>query len=447
MNKPHSLSKQFRNLPMKNYFSFAENNTSYRQELIAGITTFATMAYIIVVNPAILEAAGIPRAATVTATILAAAFGTLMMGLYAKRPFAVAPLMGENAFIAFTVVGVLHYSWQAALAAVFISGVLFAILTVVKVRGYLAEAIPPSLKHSFAVGIGLFLAFIGLNETGIVTLGVAGAPVKMGDFRSPTVLLAIFGFLLTTWLMIKRVRAAIIIGILTVSALSIAFGITSLPEGLASLPAVLRPIALQLDFAGALQWGMFPVILTVFVMVFVDTLATLFGLSSRANLLDANGNLPEIEKPMLTDAVATSIAALLGTTTTGAYIESAAGIESGGRTGFTSLVVAALFLLSLFLAPLFVMIPAHAYGPSLIIVGLLMLDPIRKIPFEDYTELVPAFITIVLMVFTFNIGIGMTAGFVAYPLFKLLTGRTKEVRVGMWVLAGLSLLFFAVTPH
>jgi AGZA family xanthine/uracil permease-like MFS transporter len=432
---------------MKRYFSFDENNTSYKQELLAGATTFVTMAYIIIVNPAILEAAGIPREASVTATILAAAFGTLMMGVYAKRPFAVAPLMGENAFIAFTVVGVLHYSWQTALAAVFISGVLFILLTLLRVRTFLAEAIPASLKHSFAVGIGLFLAFIGLNETGIVTLGVAGAPVKVGDFRNPTVLLAIVGFLFTTWLMIRRVRAAIIIGILLVSALSVAFKLTPLPQSLFSLPADIRPIALQLDFAGALQWGMFPVILTVFVMVFVDTLATLFGLSSRANLLDANGNLPEIEKPMLTDAVATSVAALLGTTTTGAYIESAAGIESGGRTGFTSVVVAALFLLSLFLAPIFVMIPAHAYGPSLIIVGLLMLEPIRRIPFDDYTELVPAFITIVLMVFTFNIGIGMTSGFVAYPLFKLLMGRTSEVRAGMWVLAGLSLLFFVAAPR
>jgi AGZA family xanthine/uracil permease-like MFS transporter len=192
---------------------------------------------------------------------------------------------------------------------------------------------------------------------------------------------------------------------------------------------------------------MFPVILTVFVMVFVDTLATLFGLSSRANLLDEQGNLPEIEKPMLTDAVATSLASLLGTTTTGAYIESAAGIETGGRTGFTSVVVAILFILSLFLAPLFVMIPPHAYGPSLIIVGLLMLEPIRRIPFDDYTELVPAFVTIVLMVFSFNIGIGMTAGFVTYPLFKLLTGRVHQVRAGMWLLASLSLVFFVVAPH
>ena len=432
---------------MKRYFNFDLHQTSYRQEILAGATTFVTMAYIIIVNPAILEAAKIPREATVTATILAAAFGTLMMGVYAKRPFAVAPLMGENAFIAFTVVNVLGYSWQSALTAVFLSGILFALLTVIKLRSYLAHAIPASLKHSFAVGIGLFLAFIGLNETGIVTLGVAGAPVKMGNFRDPSVLLAIAAFLLTTWLIIRRVRAAIIIGILIIAGISFALGITPLPEKIISMPSSLSPIALQLDFGSVFQWGMFPIVLTVFVMVFVDTLATLFGLSSRANLLDADGNLPDIEKPMLTDAVATSVAALLGTTTTGAYIESAAGIEAGGRTGFTSVVVAVLFLLALFFGPLLVSIPAHAYAPSLIIVGLLMLEPIKRIPFDDYTELVPAFITIILMVFTFNIGIGMTAGFVAYPLLKLLTGRTREVSSGMWVLAGLSLLFFVLTPH
>jgi len=432
---------------MKRYFDFSGHGTTYRREIVAGVTTFATMAYIIVVNPAILAAAGFPRDAMVTATIIAAASGTLLMGLYAKRPFAVAPLMGENAFIAFSVIGVLGYAWQTALAAVFLSGVLFAILTLAGVREYLARSIPVSLKKSFAVGIGLFLAFIGLVQTGIVVGGGAGAPVRMGDFRSPTVLLSIAGFMLIAFLMMKRVRAAIISGIIAVSALSVATGLTPPPATLFSLPAGIGPIAFHLDIAGALRPGMLSVILTVFVMVFVDTLATLFGLSARANLLDSEGNLPGLEKPMLTDALATAWAALMGTTTTGAYIESASGIEAGGRTGFTSLVVASLFLLSLFAAPLLVMIPPQAYGPSLVIVGLLMLEPIREIPFGDYTEFVPAFITIVLMVFTFNIGVGMTAGFVSYPLFKLFGGKVREVRGGMWVLAGLSLLFFAVTPH
>jgi AGZA family xanthine/uracil permease-like MFS transporter len=429
---------------MKAFFSFDLHNTNYRREVLAGFTTFITMAYIIVVNPAILETAGIPRDASVTATILAAALGTFMMAFYAKRPFAVAPLMGENAFIAFTVVGLLGYSWQVALGAVFVSGILFAILTIVGVRELLAKSIPSSLKQSFAVGIGLFLTFVGLHTCGIIS---ADSPVRMGDLEHPAVLLAVLNLLLMMFLIIKRIRAAIIVAMAATTVVSIALGITPLPASLLSLPADISRIAFQIDIAGALEWGMLPVILTVFIMVFVDTLATLFGLSVRANLLDKDGNLPEIEKPMLTDAVSTSVAALLGTTTAGAYAESAVGIEAGGRTGFTSVVVASLFLLSLIFTPLVVIIPAHAYAPSLIIVGLLMLEPIRAIPFDDYTELVPAFLTIVLMVFSFNIGVGMTTGFVTYPLLKLLAGRVHEVRPGMWILGGLSLLFFLVSPQ
>ena len=418
-----------------------------RQETLAGVTTFVTMAYIIIVNPAILEAAGIPREASVTATILAAALGTLMMGVYAGRPFAVAPLMGENAFIAFTVVKLLGFSWQVALGAVFLSGILFVLLTVVGARAYAAGAIPNSLKVSFAVGIGLFLAFIGLNETGMVVLGVAGSPVRAGNFRDPGVLLAAGGVIFIVSMMMRKVRGAIIIGIAVITVAAMAVGQARFPEGLVSMPASIAPIAFQLDIAGALRWDMLPVLLTVFVMVFVDTLATLFGLSVRAGLLDEKGNLPQIERPMLTDAVATAVAALLGTTTSGAYIESAAGIASGGKTGLTSVVVALLFLLSLFFTPLFTAVPACAYGPALIVVGLLMLEPVRKLPFEDYTELAPAFITIILMVFTFNIGVGMTAGFVAYPVLKLLSGRHREVPGGMWFLGFLSLCFFLFSPH
>ena len=421
--------------------------TSIRREILAGVTTFVTMAYIIIVNPAILEAAGLPREASVTATILASALGTFIMGVYARRPFAVAPLMGENAFIAFTVVKLLGFSWQVALGAVFVSGVLFILLTLVGARAYAAGAIPGSLKLSFAVGIGLFLTFIGMNETGIVVLGVQGSPVRAGNFHDPAVLLAAAGVLLIVGMMLRKIQGAIIIGIVVVTLAAMLTGNARFPEHLVSLPASLAPVALQLDIPGALRWEMMPILLTVFVMVFVDTLATLFGLSVRAGLLDEKGNLPQIERPMLTDAIATAAAALLGTTTTGAYIESAAGIASGGKTGLTSVVVAALFVLSLFFTPLFTSVPACAYGPALIVVGLLMLEPVRKIPFDDYTELVPAFVTIVLMVFTFNIGIGMTAGFVVYPLLKLLAGRWREVSGGMWFLGLLSLCFFLFAPH
>ena len=432
---------------MHRFFDFAGNRTSYRQEIIAGIATFLTMAYVIVVNPAILEAAGIPRGASITATILSAAFGTLVMGIYAKRPFAIAPYMGENAFIAFTVVKGMGYPWQTALGAIFLAGVLFTLLTVLKIRSWLADAIPRSLKYSFAVGIGLFLTFIGLNETGMVALGVPGAPVCLGKVTSPTTLLAACGFLIIAWLLVKRVHGALIIGILATTLLSFAWGLTPLPKEVVSLPPSIAPILGQLDIAAALSPKALPVVLIVFVMAFVDTIGTLIGLSARAGLLDEDGNLPEIEKPMLADALANLVAPLLGTTTTGAYIESAAGIEEGGRTGFTALVAAALFLLSLFFAPILTAIPPHAYGTALIAIGILMVSPVTKLDFADYTELIPAFLTIVLISFTYNIGVGMTAGLMAYPLLKLVTGRVREVPAPLWLLAAMSLVFYLVYPY
>ena len=432
---------------LKGYFQFSKYNTSYRQETLAGITTFLTMAYIIVVNPAILEAAGIPKGASMTATIISAAFGTLVMGVYAKRPFAIAPYMGENAFIAFTVVKVLGYSWQVALGAIFIAGVLFTILTLLKIRGWMADTLPQTLKYSFAVGIGLFLTFIGLSETGIVSLGVPGAPVSLGNLSHPSVLLAIFGFFIIVWLMIKRIHGAIIIGMIAVTVLSFLAGITPLPQSWVSMPPSLAPIFGQIDIAGALSLKNLPVVLIIFVMAFVDTVGTLIGLSARGNLLDENGNLPEIEKPMLADAVSNLVAPILGTTTTGAYIESAAGIEEGGHTGFTALVVAGLFLLALFFAPILTIVPPHAYGTALIVIGIFMISPIAKINFQDYTELVPAFLTITLMIFTYNIGVGMTAGLLSYPLLKTIAGRRQEVPAGMWMFAALALLFYIVYPY
>jgi AGZA family xanthine/uracil permease-like MFS transporter len=430
---------------MKTYFEFARHNTDFKKETLAGITTFLTMAYIIVVNPAILEAAGIPKGPSMTATILAAAFGTLLMGLYAKRPFALAPYMGENAFIAYTVVRALGASWQTALGAIFIAGVLFTLLTVLKIRGWLAGTLPQSLKYSFAVGIGLFLAFIGLNETGIISLGTAGAPVSLGRLSQPTALLAVLGFTLMVWLMIKGVRGAIVIGVLAITFLSFLLGVTPMPRSWTSLPP--SPLVLQLDIAGALSPKNLPIALIIFVMAFVDTVGTLIGLSARGGFLDKKGNLPEIEKPMLADAVANLVAPMLGTTTTGAYIESAAGIEEGGRTGFAALVVAGLFLLALFFSPVLTAVPPHAYGAGLIVIGIFMISPITRIDFNDYTELIPAILTIALMTFTYNIGVGMTAGLLAYPVLKTLAGRRREVRTGMWVFAALSLLFYIFYPY
>lgn len=405
------------------------------------------MSYIIVVNPGILAAAGIPRGPSMVATILTAMFGTLVMGLYAKRPFAVAPYMGENAFVAYTVVGVMGFSWQAALGGIFLAGALFTLLTLLRVRGWLVGAIPASLKNSFSAGIGLFLLFIGLNETGVVSLGVAGSPVKLGRLNAAPALLAILGFVLMGFLLARGIRWAIPAGILAITGISFAAGIAPVPSRWVSLPPSLSPIFLKLDIAGALRGSFLSVILTIFVMDLLDTMGTLLGLSARAGLLDERGELPEVEKPMLADALATMGGALLGTTTSGAYVESAAGIEVGGRTGLTAVVVAALFGASLFFSPILTAVPAHAYGPALMIVGLLMLEPVRRLPYGDFGELVPAAMTMALMVLTLNIGVGMTAGFVLYPLFQVLRGKAGEVRAGMWVLAALSLAFFLLYPY
>ncbi|MGH9603724.1 MAG: NCS2 family permease [Terriglobales bacterium] len=415
--------------------------------MIAGVTTFLTMSYIIVVNPAILNAAGIPTGPSMVATILTAVFGTLLMGLYANRPFGVAPYMGENAFIAFTVVVVLGYTWQAALGAVFLGGVLFILLTVLRVRQWLVGAVPPTLRYSFAVGIGLFMTFIGLNESGLVRLGVTGAPVKIGELTSAPSAVAITGFLLTAALMIRRAPGAILTGILGSTFLAFLLGVAKPPSAWISSPPSLAPIFLQFDLGATLSWGFFGVVLTVFIMALVDTMGSLIGVSARAGFLDAEGNLPQIERPMLVDALSTTFAAAVGTTTAGAYIESAAGVEAGGRTGLTAVVTALLFLLALFFSPFVAAIPPQAYGPALIIVGLLMISPITRINFDDLSEVIPAFAVIVLMSFTYNIGIGITAGFVLYPFCKVAGGRVREVKPGLWVLCGLSLLFYVFYPY
>ncbi len=434
-------------IAMRSYFNFDRHNTGYRQETVAGITTFFTLSYIIIVNPAILAAAGIPKGASMTATILSAIFGTLLMGIYAKRPFAVAPYMGENAFIAYTVVQTLGYSWQTAMAAIFISGILFTLITLGGLRQWLAEAIPSSLKHSFSVGIGLFLAFLGLNDMGIVTLGVPGAPVQLANIAKLPVLLSLGGLLLTAVMLIRKITGALLAGMAITTMAFLVTGLVPLPSALFSMPPSIEPIFMKINLQGALTWGFAGVIISVLVMDFVDTMGTLFGLSSRANLLDKNDNLPEIEKPMLVDALSTIAASLFGTTTAGVYIESAAGIEQGGKTGFTAIVVAALFALALFFSPLLTIVPPFAYGPAMLVVGMFMMQSVTKMDFSDYSELLPAFLTIVLMIFTFNIGVGITAGFIVYVLLKLFTGKVTEVRTGMWILALLSLTFYLFYPY
>ena len=321
-----------------------------------------------------------------------------------------------------------------------------SLLTVFRIRSWLAESIPLSLKSAFAAGIGLFITFVGLNETGIVTVGLPGAPVKLGDISQPSILLAFAGLIITALMLIRKVNGALLYGMMIVTAASVAMGITKAPSSIFSLPPSIEPIFFKLDIAGSLKPGVFPIVLVIFIMALLDTIGTLIGLSVRADLLDKYGNLPEIERPMMADAVATMLAPILGTSTTGAFIESAAGIEAGGRTGFTALVVAALFGLSLFIAPIFSMVPPFACGVVLVLVGSFMLLPITRIDYSDHSELIPSFLTITLMVFTYNIGIGMTAGLFSFVVLKLLAGKGRDVAPGMWVLAILSLSFFIFMP-
>ncbi|MBZ5522651.1 MAG: NCS2 family permease [Acidobacteriia bacterium] len=432
---------------MHSIFRLEEHNTTLAREVLAGFTTFTTMSYIVVVNPAILANAGIPAGPSFVATVAAAIFGCLLMALYANRPFAVAPYMGENAFIAFTVCHLLGYRWQTALAAIFIAGLLFVLMTVLRLRQWLVAAVPQSLRFSFAVGIGLFLTFIGLNQAGIVTLGVPDAPVQSGAITSAPVLVSILGFLLLAVLIIRKIPGAILLGIVITAVVAFVTRTAAAPVHFVSMPPSLRPILWQLDFRGALTWHAFPVVLTIFIMAFVDTMGTLIGLSARAGFLDAEGNLPQIERPMLVDALTTCVAPTLGTTTSGAFVESATGIEAGGRTGLTALVTAACFALTLFFAPFVTKIPKQAYAPALIVVGLFMLAPITRIDFSDYSESIPAFAVVALMCFTFNIAIGITAGFVLYPLCKLAAGKPKQIRPALLVLTGLSLLFYVFYPY
>lgn len=433
-------------------FRIADRGSSVRLEVIGGVTTFVSMAYIIVVNPAILAAAGIPPGPGTVATILTAAFGTLLMGLIANRPIAVAPYMGENAFIAFGLAA-FGIGWQQRLGAVFVSGILFLVITLLGIRTWLASAISTSMKHSFAAGIGLFLTFIGLLESGIVR-GATAVPVQLGDVRSTTVLLSIFGFLVIAVLLQRNVKGAILIGIVVTAVAGALAGEGKAPTGFIALPFTgaydLSSIAFQLDVRSILRLSFLPIFLTLFLMSLLDTLGTLVGLGAAAGMLDAKGEFPEMEKPMLVDALTCVFSGLVGTSTSGAYIESSTGIREGARTGLASVVTAALFATSLFFIPLFEPMQTlrYAYAPALLVVGMLMLPAVAKIAFDDLTELVPAFATVTIMVFTFNIANGLTAGLLLHPVVKVLAGRGREVRAGGAALALLCALYFLFgIPH
>lgn len=431
---------------MRRFFRFEENNTNYKQEIIGGLTIFATMSYIIVVNPAILSAAGIPKDASMVATILSAIFGSVFLGLYSNRPFAVAPYMGANAFVAYTIVQQLGYSWQTAMGGIFIGGIFYTIATLVKLRSWLAKAFPVSIKSGIAAGIGMFIAFIGLIDSGIVKLGNPSTPVQIADLSDPKLHLAIFSFILITIFYIRKIPGSILLGIIISTILSFLVGFSETPDKIFSLPPNIDSTFLQLDIMGALKGGFLSVILTLFIIDFVDTIASVLALGISCGLADKDGNLKEIEKPMLADALATVVGSLFGTTTTGIYIESASGIKAGARTGFTAIVVAVCFAVALFFAPFIHSIPSIAYSPALILIGATMLAPLKDINYDDMTEVIPAAVIIFMMIYTIDIGIGITAGLLLYTILKIVKGRIKEISSGMWILFIISFLFYALKP-
>ena len=449
---------------MENFFKLKEHGTDVKTEVIAGLTTFMTMAYILAVNPSILGATGMDTGAIFTATALASAIGSFCMALFANLPFVLSAGMGLNAYFAYTVVLGMGYSWEVALTAVFVEGIIFIILSLTNVREAIFNAIPASLKVAVSVGIGLFITFIGLQNAHIVVDGSTlvglfsfNGSVKAGTFQSEgiTVVLALIGLLITAFLVIKNVKGNILLGILITWVLGIICQLTGLyvpnaeagfysliPSGIISAPASVAPTLFKMDFSAMASLNF---VVVVFAFLFVDmfdTLGTLIGVASKADMLDKDGKLPKIKGALLSDAVGTTVGAVCGTSTVTTFVESASGVAEGGRTGLTSIVAGILFALSLLLSPIFLAIPSFATAPALIVVGYLMLTSVTKIDFSDMTEAIPCFIAIIAMPFMYSISEGISMGVISYVVINLITGKAKEKKISvlMYVLAVLFVL-------
>ncbi|EOD00164.1 NCS2 family permease [Caldisalinibacter kiritimatiensis] len=461
-------------LSKSSIFKLKENGTNVKTEIMAGITTFVTMAYIIFVNPNILKLAGMNTqgvmgdaaagigfedpivGAVFVATCIAAAIGTFIMGFFANLPFALAPGMGLNAFFTYSVVMGLGYTWQEALAAVCISGMLFIVLTITGLREAIVDAIPDSLKRAIGGGIGLFIALIGFKQAHIIVSNPATL-VSFGDFTKPEAIVPLIGLVIVGVLMSRNVKGSILIGIVATTLLGIPFGITNVPDNFTwSIPS-LKPTLFALDFKGLLNLGeasllgalmsVITVVISFSLVDMFDTVGTLIGTGAKAGFLDENGKLKNMNKALFADAIATSIGAFIGTSTTTTYVESASGVSEGGRTGLTAVTVGVLFILSLFLAPFVGIVPAEATAPALIVVGVLMMTSVKHIDFEDFTEALPAFLTMAIMPFSYSIANGIAAGLIFYPLTKLVTGKGKEVHPAIYILAVLFILRFTILPH
>ena len=416
---------------LERYFKLTEHGTTVRTEMVAGLTTFLTMAYIIFVNPSILGDAGMPKGAVFVATCLIAALGTTIMGLYANYPIALAPGMGLNAYFAYVVVLGMGYKWQVALGAVFVSGCLFLLVTLTGLREQIIKGIPHSLRVAITVGIGMFLAIIALKSAGIVAASKA-TYVTLGDLHQPSVVLAAIGFFTIVALDKLKVRGAILVGILLVTVLSFFFGGNKF-AGVFSAPPSIEPTFFKLDIAGAFSVGILNVVLVFFLVELFDATGTLMGVAKRAGLL-VPGKMDRMNKALLADSGAIFAGSLLGTSSTTAYIESASGVQAGGRTGLTAVTVAMLFLLCLFISPLAGSVPAYATAPALLFVACLMLRDLTELEWDDSTEVIPAAVTALMMPFTYSIANGLAFGFITYGLLKLLTGKAREVHYMVWII-------------
>lgn len=424
-------------------FKLTENNTNIKTEVIAGVTTFMTMAYILVVNANILGDAGMDKGAVFAATAISAFIGSLAMGILANYPIALAPGMGLNAFFAYTVVLSMGYDWQFALCAVLIEGIIFILLTITNVREKIIDCIPGILKHAVTAGIGLFIAFVGLANVGLV---VNGATIlSLGNVKDPLVLLTIFGVLLASVLLAKNVKGAFLLSMLIVSAVGMIFGIVDFPNGVVSSVPSLKPIFLQALSVQKSQIFSFDMLVVVFTFLFVDlfdTVGCLVGVASKADLLDEDGKLPRAKQALFADAIATTLGALIGTSTVTAYVESAAGIGEGGKTGLTAITTGVLFLLSLFFAPIFTAIPAQATAPVLILVGVMMASSLTKIDFTDFTNAIPAFLTFAMMPLAYSIADGIIFGMISFTVLKIATKKKEEVNISLIIVSILFILKF-----
>lgn len=424
---------------LKKLFGFNPKETTVRTEVLAGITTFLTMSYILAVNPAMFsELEGMPAGAVFTSTALAAIVGTMAMAFGGKLPFGLAPGMGLNAFFVYTVCLGMGYSWQFALTAVLIEGILFIIMTVTNVREAIVNAIPLNLRYAIGAGIGLFIAFIGLQNAGVI-INDNATLVVLGDITSGSALLALIGLLITGFLYAKNVRGAMLIGILLTTIIGIPMGVTEF-KGILSQPHSIAPIFCQFEWDKIFTLDMLVVVFTFLFIDMFDTVGTLIGVCTKAGMVDKNGHINRIKQAFMADAIATTVGACIGTSTTTTYVESASGVSQGGRSGLTAFVIACCFAITLFFSPLFLSIPSAATAPVLIIVGLLMLEPVKHITFDDYTESIPAFICLIMMPLAYSISDGILLGMISYVLLNLISGKFSKLTPTMYILAALFMM-------